>query len=168
ELQAAHAGVERADRHAEAPRLHLGVPGGRDAAPVELLAQAPQFGLERVRLQLEDAPGEPADAARAERRGALRFDVAEGALQRVHGVPALEALGDGPRPRAGVDRADGAATERRRGRRLRDARHGAHDPRLARLDALREALPDVLTELVEDLRGRLDAEEVLEAVDDVL
>src|SRR5690606_5541643 len=168
ELQAAHAGVERADRHAEAPRLHLGVPGGRDAAPVELLAQAPQFGLERVRLQLEDAPGEAADAAGAERRGALRFDVAEGALQRVDGVPALEALGDGPSPRAGVDRADGAAAEEALARSCGEAVDGAGDARLARLDALREALADVTPEAVEDLRRGLDAEQALEAVDDAL
>src|SRR5690606_6240456 len=111
---------------------------------------------------------EAADAAGAERRGALRFDVAEGALQRVDGVPALEALGDGPRPRAGVDRADGAAAEEALARSCGEAVDGAGDARLARLDALREALPDVLTELVEDLRGRLDAEQALEAVDDVL
>src|SRR5690606_3376279 len=87
---------------------------------------------------------------------------------RVHGVPALEALGDGPRPRAGVDPADGAAAEEALARSCGEAVDGAGDARLARLDALREALADVHTEVVEDLRGRLDAEQALEAVDDAL
>src|SRR5690606_39087964 len=113
-------------------------------------------------------PGEPADAARAERRGALAFELPEGALQRVHGVPALEALGDGPRPRAGVDRADGAAAEEALARSCGEAVDGAGDARLARLDALREALADVTPEAVEDLRRGLDAEQALEATDDVL